>query len=393
MTDTNQLSTSVGSQSTIATNVEEDGLTTQELIDEAETILALFKQNPDRLQRHSSDLPLPKKSKASNRVDPHALLEMMLKHAPNELGRRYIAKAIRKCHRDDSSTLVDLSNTWLRYILVPLKANRSSTSVPPSESTTPTLDTDTAYNLDPYPPGHDPSMMRLVRLREGYRCPFTEFYNTEHAPPDEDTLHLVVAHIIKRAIGVFDPNKDIGSLTTWDILTNFIGWDMKRTQEAVLKLDMPLNGMLLEYNLCYMWDDFSWTLKPVVDNGLVIPDTYDVEVIRPRGFPSLYKANGSPINRRITFQDRGGDQSVQAYMPEEDLRLTSQPRPLPDPELISLHRALCKVLHLSGAAEFINSVFRDLGEGGVELPSTKVRTTDELDLLLSTWGLPSLSIH
>ncbi|GJJ16073.1 hypothetical protein Clacol_010352 [Clathrus columnatus] len=350
MTDTDQSSTSVGSQSTIMANVAEPFIgTTQELIDEAERILALFKQNKDRLRPHHSDLPSPR---VCRRVDPHALLEMMLKHAPNELGRRYVAKAICKCHRDDSSTLVDLSNTWLRYLLFPFKANRSSTSVPSSESTTPTLDTDTAYNLDPYPPGHNPNWFI-------------------HAPQNEDTLPLVVAHIIKGAIGIFDSNKDIGSFTTWDILTNFIGWDTKQTQEIVLKLDMPLNGMFLQHDLYYMWDEFAWTLKPVVDNGLVVPDTYDVEVIHPRGFPSLYKANGSPINRRITFQDRGGDQSVQAYMPEEDLRLTSHPRPLPDPELISLHQALCKVLHLSGAAEFINSVFRDLGEGGVELPSTK----------------------
>ncbi|GJJ12707.1 hypothetical protein Clacol_006951 [Clathrus columnatus] len=402
--------TSVGSQSTIAANVAED-LTTQELVNKAELILAAFKQNPERLHHHFSDLPSSKKSKARNRVDPHALLEMMLKHAPNELGRRYVAEAIGKSHADGTTSLVELSNTWLRYLLVPctlnnmffqnliysiieVKANRSSTSVPPSESATPTLDTDTAYNLDPHPPRRDPSMMGLVRLREGYRCPITEFYNTDNAPQNEYTLPLEVAHIIKRAVGVFDPNKDKGSLTTWDILKNFIGWDMKRTQEVVLKLDMPLNGMLLERNLHHRWDDFAWTLKPVVDNGLVVPDTYDVEEIRPQGFPFLHKANGSPVNRRITFQDRGGDQFVGSYMPDEDRGLIGHPRPLPDPELISLHRALCKVLHLSGAAEYIDSIFRDLGEGGVKLPSTKVRTTDELDLLLSTWAIsPSLSVH
>ncbi|GJJ16067.1 hypothetical protein Clacol_010346 [Clathrus columnatus] len=376
-----------------------EDLTTQELVNKAELILAAFKQNPERLHRHSSDLPSSKKSKARNRVDPHALLEMMLKHAPNELGRRYVAEAIGKSHADGTTSLVELSNTWLRYLLVPctlnnmffqnliysiieVKANRSSTSVPPSESATPTLDTDTAYNLDPHPPGRDPSMMRALSPN----------YNTDNAPQNEETLFLEVAHIIKRAIGVFDPNKDKGSLTTWDTLKKFVGWDMKRTQEVVLKLDMPLNGMLLQHDLHRGWDDFAWTFKPVVNNGLVVPDTYDVEVIRR--FPSLYKANGSLVNRRITFQDRGGDQFVESYMPDEDRGLIGHPRPLPDPELISLHRALCKVLHLSGAAEYIDSIFRDLGEGGVELPSTKVRTTDELDLLLSTLAIsPSLSVH
>lgn len=40
----------------------------------------------------------------------------MLNYAPSELGKRYVAAAIMAC--DDTTVLVDLSNTWLRYLLL-----------------------------------------------------------------------------------------------------------------------------------------------------------------------------------------------------------------------------------------------------------------------------------
>jgi len=74
-------------------------------------------------------------------------------------------------------------------------------------------------------------------------------------------------------------------------------------------------------------------------------------------------------------------------MPERDQKYLSRDRPIPDPELIALHRAICGVLHLSGAAEAIDAIFREAEDAGVQVPSTKIRTTDELDVLLSALSI------
>ena len=39
--------------------------------------------------------------------------------------------------------------------------------------------------------------------------------------------------------------------------------------------------------------------------------------------------------------------------------------PVPAPELLTLHATCCKVAHLSGAAEYIDKVYRDVEEMGV----------------------------
>jgi hypothetical protein len=42
--------------------------------------------------------------------------------------------------------------------------------------------------------------------------------------------------------------------------------------------------------------------------------------------------------------------------------------PVPAPELLALHATCCKVAHLSGAAEYIDMIYRDADEIGVLAP-------------------------
>jgi hypothetical protein len=45
--------------------------------------------------------------------------------------------------------------------------------------------------------------------------------------------------------------------------------------------------------------------------------------------------------------------------------LNSETLPLPSPQLLALHATCCKVAHLSGSAEYIDTVYRDVDEIGV----------------------------
>ncbi|KIJ32072.1 hypothetical protein M422DRAFT_70742 [Sphaerobolus stellatus SS14] len=315
----------------------------------------------------------------------------MLECAPSAHGRRYVASAICQC--DDTDRLVDLANTWVRYLLLPFKGNSSTGSFPPSNLVTPTYNNETAYGVDPLSKTQASDMMPLVRLRDGYKCWATETYVYDHSPAGGNEAPLEISHIIKHAVGVFDAQKDNGSLATWDIIRHYTGWDAKRTQEVVEQSDTPLNSMLIIMLLHPGWDSYAWTLKPVVENnGQVIPNTYEVEILSPRRFAGsmVRKNDGTPINRRVTFEDHGTKPDVQALVPEKEKKYIKYQRPLPDADLIALHRAICRVLHLSGAGEVIDLAFKKAEEDRTTVPSDKIRTTDELSMLL--FGL-NIGLH
>ena len=73
--------------------------------------LQRFKWDPGWRHNHPSNLP------THEHVDPHNILLAMLDYAPTAHGQRYAACAIVSCN-SDTFVLVDLANTWLRYLLL-----------------------------------------------------------------------------------------------------------------------------------------------------------------------------------------------------------------------------------------------------------------------------------
>ena len=106
-----------------------------------------------------------------------------------------------------------------------------------------------------------------------------------------------------------------------------------------------------------------------------IPNTYCIEALRPRNMPAI------PSKNIITFQDHSV--ADQEYLEEENKEYFTKPRygvPLPDPELIALHRAIANVLHMSGAGDAIDVAMRRLFPQG---PPVKAMDADSLALQLS----------
>ena len=106
-----------------------------------------------------------------------------------------------------------------------------------------------------------------------------------------------------------------------------------------------------------------------------IPNTYCIEVLRPRRMPAI------PSKNIITFQDHSV--TDQEYLGEENNGDFTKPRygvPLPNPELIALHRAIANVLHMSGAGDAIDMAMRRLFPQG---PPVKAMDADSLALQLS----------
>jgi hypothetical protein len=67
-------------------------------------------------------------------------------------------------------------------------------------------------------------------------------------------------------------------------------------------------------------------------------------------------------------------------LPSEVVFTTNNGLPLPNPRYLELHAAAAHVAHLSGAAEYINKILRDLEE--IKVLSEDGSSTDLLDAVL-----------
>ena len=66
---------------------------------------------------------------------------------------------------------------------------------------------------------------------------------------------------------------------------------------------------------------------------------------------------------------------------------------LPDPQFINIHAAVAHILHLSGAADFIDLVTREFGDDFPRLLRPKDKNMEDLDLLAVTFAALDLQDH
>ncbi|KAG5288301.1 hypothetical protein I7I48_10498 [Histoplasma ohiense] len=108
------------------------------------------------------------------------------------------------------------------------------------------------------------------------------------------------------------------------------------------EVDRPRNAITLTHDLHDWFGRFKIFFEPVPDQP---PHTYRVgSYVRPNMLPDL----ALPLTRKL-------------YITENR---TIDP---PLPRLLAIHRAIARILHLSGAGEYIDQILRDLGEIGVRV--------------------------
>ena len=66
---------------------------------------------------------------------------------------------------------------------------------------------------------------------------------------------------------------------------------------------------------------------------------------------------------------------------------------LPEPHFIKIHAAVAHILHLSGAADFIDLVKREFGDDFPRLLRPKDKNMEDLDLLAATFAALDLQDH
>jgi hypothetical protein len=113
-----------------------------------------------------------------------------------------------------------------------------------------------------------------------------------------------------------------------------------------VNIDRPYNAFTLTHDLYQRFGDLTIYFEPVPNT--VTPHIY---IIRPTTPYPFFRRPELPLTRTLfTTSDRNIDP--------------------PSSRLLVIHRACLLILHLSGAAEFVNKVIRDMDEKAVESDGT-----------------------
>ncbi|KAF8576875.1 hypothetical protein K439DRAFT_1535943 [Ramaria rubella] len=329
---------------------------TEQFVREARQRLETMKSKSRRLERVPSSLEFID-------VDPHKVLFTMLDYAPTDNGRRYVACAILACE-GELDEQVDLANTWLRYLLLPIKGNSDQRAkFNPSENATPTLD----------------HTQQAVIQRDGFQCVVTGCHDDNSREDLRPRAFLEAAHIVKRALAVFRPDQLQCASVTWEIIRQYTHWSESKLATMMGLTDSPQNGLMMELNYHRAWDKLHWTLAPVVsENGILVPDTYRIKALR--SIPDIIAHKDI-----ITFRDYSvTDEVYWKKDAEKQFQKVQYGVPLPDREFIAFHHAIAHVLHMSGAGDAIDLAMHRLYPQG---PTHKMLNSDELALQLSSLQL------
>ncbi|EUC55416.1 HNH endonuclease [Rhizoctonia solani AG-3 Rhs1AP] len=303
-------------------------------------------------------LPLQDQSPILIRV-----LGWMLIYAPNEAGRSDVARTINQCQND--ADIVEAGKRYLQYFVKYFRGTSNKpTPTPSNHPSRPSMDAlrDEILNtIDQAPTSHTDAKNRAL-VRDNYRCQLTgtidgrSFMDSPQlqaeldANPGLPVSATQCTHILPQYIGHHIQAQEarrVNSATIWSIVQAFGGIPQGEVNgEGINHLR---NIMTLRNDVHFAFDQLWIWLEPVEDEA----DTYNVGRCRD-GFLSNIPAT-------VTFTS--------------DTEL-----PLPDRRYLALHAACAKVVNMSGAAEYINSILRDLEK--IDVLSQDGSSAHVLDCLL-----------
>ncbi|TFY81523.1 hypothetical protein EWM64_g2485 [Hericium alpestre] len=305
--------------------------------------------------------------------------------APNDAGRNALVRDIIACG-EDPELLAGLGYLYA-FGLIRVFFNPKGPTPAVTPSLTPTLSLEAAAQ-NPHlvkPSSSNASDLRkLTLLRDNYRCVFTGGIDKESVQqaadvdPSAPLATTNVAHIISQSLSdnitgttpavhaKFDWTKTAGA-----ILERFGGF----AAHAVLggdNLHSPKNAFTSSFEPHSEFDNLDLWLTPAKDaQGQVIPDTYDVN-----------HCYGLEYLRRLVYH-------VKPQIVFRSLPLGDQVIPAPDPDIIALHAACARIAHMSGAAEYLRELYRDVDNIAV---MTEPNAAYELSRALKTLQVATATV-
>ncbi|KAJ7834816.1 hypothetical protein B0H14DRAFT_2797962 [Mycena olivaceomarginata] len=202
-------------------------------------------------------------------------------------------------------------------------------------------------------PTTEPDARRHTLIRDGYRCVLTGAYDSDSCDkyPDLDArataeqanvTNTQCAHIFSESAQDGDKAEYAASAM---VILKMFGLTDKAESLVGGNVNKHFNTFTMAANLHYFFDHLKFWLEEVIGE----PNTYDVCAAKP----SFFTRTVGPPHRRVTFKV---DPDVEAAC-----RANNKPVPaLPSPTLLAIRAACSRVAHMSGAAEQIDQVLRDL---------------------------------
>ncbi|KAK0435688.1 uncharacterized protein EV420DRAFT_1592662 [Desarmillaria tabescens] len=300
--------------------------------------------NENGISAYNICLEFEKSAPAGSVALMHArILGYLIIHSPSPSARHEVVKVIHSCAQDHAK-LSQLGQTFLNYFIRPFKKFKGRTPAPSDHPSRPSFDVlkrDLRSKIREAPKSHTEAK-DLALVRDGFRCVVTGSYdhNTVEetsASTDEigeaGTVYTRCAHIVPEST-YFNVSDQGPSNTKLDYAASVLavlkrfGYDIEQTNGT--KVHSLYNVMTMEGNVHDWFDRLEiWFEKTKT------PNCYKLQ--------NLYPKYRRRLPAEVTFTTPD----------QENL-------PVPSETLLSLHAACAKVAHLSGAAEYIDKLDRDV---------------------------------
>lgn len=247
------------------------------------------------------------------------------------------------------ATLAGIARDLLQRFFAPLKAQGATTTPVTVQLTPPGAAS--LGNLQGTP-SRLSNLRQRILLRDGHRCVISGIYDTSfviserHAgrvAPASFGMNTEAAHIILHSLNnIPTPSEALTPPKTfvWSIL-NMFHPGVAHTLSGS-RIDAPNNALLLQRDL---HDEFG-KLHLYFDPIEAAPHSYHVRTTRGTALPPFLLAPGpAPV---VTFTNREAAGVARSVLPCR--------------RLLKLHMACCKMLEMSGAAEYVESFLDDMDE-------------------------------
>ncbi|KZT10290.1 uncharacterized protein LAESUDRAFT_418736 [Laetiporus sulphureus 93-53] len=273
---------------------------------------------------------LEKIEKSSASTNHKNLLKAAIVDAPSLHGRQNNAWAVNDAKPEH---LDDLAEYYYTSILVPVRAAGGKTPAPRSHPFR--NEFDSTVTAEP-----EKCLSTLKALvRDGSKCVITGKVDGKHAPGDTtwmDFARTEAAHIMPFSLNDFEET-DVPMMAkktaVWAALQTFSGCPLDGLRgDGINSME---NVLTLEAYMHQMFGELILALEPIEAQPNVYRILTSGYAKKSRGLPDF-----------VTLSDH-----------------SNSGKALPNPAYLSLHAAICKVLHASGRAEELDRIFEDLNEG------------------------------
>ncbi|KAF9474041.1 hypothetical protein BDN70DRAFT_765011, partial [Pholiota conissans] len=281
------------------------------------------------------------------------VLGYLILHGPSEKARETVSQQITTCAGDD--IMLQTGEFYFNHLLRLFKRNKGPIPSPtphPSSATFNIAKAAIMQTLDEAPTDHKTAKKAALK-RDGYKCLLSgnyDFYSVE----EDDKLKAIMqteemspiftecAHIFPEStnVNISDTsrrNKREYSANVWTIMHCFGFYTIPHDLNGrnIHRLENVITMCSGGHNA---FDNLKLWFEPAANAG---PDTYSVHTPDSSMYPRYFKRN-------VTFST-----------PDKDKY------PLPSSVYLAIHAACAKVAHLSGAAEEIDILYREMEDSKV----------------------------